>query len=122
MDPTTIEVTRGDAINITVTAKTDVRAVYTFEAGVTVRLKVMTEGNMNDVVLQKDMTPDTDCTSIQFTLTGADTRIGVPVSHPRTFWYEVSIDPEGSNSETIIGYDGAGPKKLIIYPEGGDLA
>lgn len=115
----TIQVTRGDTVVFTVSADIDGERVN-FNPGDVVRFKVYEKKNANNVVLQKDFPIESECEYVTITLTGAETKIGVVISKPVDYWYEVELNPF-TEPQTIVGYDDHGAKVFKLFPEGRDL-
>lgn len=115
----TIQVTRGDTVVFTVSADIDGERVN-FNPGDVVRFKVYEKKNANNVVLQKDFPIEAECEYVTITLTGAETKIGVVISKPVDYWYEVELNPF-TEPQTIVGYDDHGAKVFKLFPEGRDL-
>ena len=115
-----IFLTRGDAINISVTANVGDGEPYTFKSGDVVRLKVFQKNDCDDIKIQKDIVVESDTTNVFISLTKDETKIGDIINKPAIYWYEIELNPD-TTSQTIIGYDENGPKIFKIFPEGGDL-
>lgn len=113
VDGTTIHCTRGDAGNIKFTVN---NGEYKFVKDDVVTLKVYEKGNVDKVVLQKNVKITEVSTSVIIELTTSDTKIGNVINKPAKYWYEISINDE----HTVIGYDDEGTKEFILYPEGGE--
>lgn len=113
VDGTTIHCTRGDAGNIKFTVN---NGEYKFVKDDVVTLKVYEKGNVDRVVLQKNVKITEVSTSVIIELTTSDTKIGNVINKPAKYWYEISINDE----HTVIGYDDEGTKEFILYPEGGE--
>lgn len=113
VDGTTIHCTRGDAGNIKFTVN---NGEYKFVKDDVVTLKVYEKGNVDKVVLQKNVKITEVSTSVIIELTTSDTKIGNVINKPAKYWYEISINDE----HTVIGYDDDGTKEFILYPEGGE--
>lgn len=113
VDGTTIHCTRGDAGNIKFTVN---NGEYKFAKDDVVTLKVYEKGNVDKVVLQKNVKITDVSTSVIIELTTSDTKIGNVINKPAKYWYEISINDE----HTVIGYDDEGAKEFILYPEGGE--
>lgn len=113
VDGTTIHCTRGDAGNIKFTVN---NGEYKFAKDDVVTLKVYEKGNVDKVVLQKNVKITEVSTSVIIELTSLDTKIGNVINKPAKYWYEISINDE----HTVIGYDDEGTKEFILYPEGGE--
>ena len=116
----TVEVTRGDAITLDISA-TDGETNYTFQPGEVLRLKVFEKKNVENVMLQKDTTVSAATETVSIALSASDTKLGEPINKPTEFWYEVELNPD-KRPQTLIGYDERGSKILRLYPEGGDKA
>lgn len=50
-------------------------------------------------------------------LTEEDTKVFNLLDKPTTYWYDIVLN----DTTTILGYDQDGAKKLIVYPEGGEI-
>lgn len=117
----TINITRGDACVIEVSAKkASTGEAYTFKSGDTVRLKVFAKKQCDAVVIKKDVTVGIDCTSVSIFLEKEDTKIGEIINKPKDYWYEIELNPDTA-PRTIVGYDLNGPKIFRLFPEGGDM-
>jgi hypothetical protein len=114
-----IEITRGDAVEFTVTAQ-DNGKTYVFQVGDIVRFRVFEKKGCECVVLQKDFAVDTAKEEVSIQLTEADTKIGDLINKPKDYWYEVELNPD-TYPQTIIGYNEDGAKVFKLYPEGRDL-
>lgn len=57
----------------------------------------------------------TECPEI--ILTEEDTKVFDLVNKSTTYWYDIVLN----DTTTILGYDQEGAKKLIVYPEGGEI-
>lgn len=112
----TIHLTRGDEGTITVSAK-EGTSDYTFTVGQKVSLIVVPKnGYSQGSVIRKDIVVATEGTTVDIPLTDEDTKIGGMIDRAATYWYDIVID----DTQTIVGYDEDGAKKLILYPEGGE--
>lgn len=112
----TIHLTRGDIALIEVKAKNDDGTDYCFKKNEVVRLNVCKNKNFNDIVLTKDVKVEKESTSVDIPLTSEETTIDGIISKPKTYWYEIVLNPD-LNEQTIIGYDTGGAKEFILYPE-----
>lgn len=115
-----IEVTRGDVLPLSISAKGKDGADYVFQTGDVIRIKVMERKKCNCVVLSKDVTIEEETTIVDIDLTSEETKIGTLISKPVDYWYEVELNPD-TRCQTIIGYtrdDGA--KIFTLLPEGDD--
>ena len=122
---TTILQKRGDIADFDVTANfcTDelenIKVPYTFKKGDIIRFKVFERKNCSKVFLQKDIKVEEETIDVNIYLTGKETKIGELINEPKTYWYEIELNPD-TKPQSIISYDEYGEKQLILYPEGGD--
>lgn len=114
-----IYATRGDAMLFHVAAEKN-GSPYTFKQGDTVRFKVFEKKDCGRVVLQKDFAVEADTEAVEILLNGEETKIGELISKPRSYWYEVELNPL-TFPQTIVGYDDNGAKEFRLLPEGADL-
>ena len=119
-DDKSIHLTRGDIAVIEVGASSSETEDYTFKTGDIVRIRVFEKNHHENVVIQKDVTVESETTSVDISLYKEDTKIGELINKPKDYWYEVELNPDTS-PQTIIGYDAGGPKLFRLYPEGGDI-
>ena len=119
-DESTIHITRGDAGCICVFAEDEKGQDYIFQPNEKVRFKVTEKKNTSNVVLEKTVTITKVTTSVNIILEKADTKIGDFINKPTNYWYEIELNPDSNDVQTILGYDEDGPKIFTLYPEGGD--
>lgn len=119
-DEQTIHITRGDAGCICLFAEDEQGHDYMFQVGDEVKLKVTEKKNTNNVVLEKTVKANKITTSLNIILEKEDTKIGELINKPVDYWYEIELNPNSSEVQTILGYDEDGPKLFTLYPEGGD--
>ena len=119
-DDKSIHLTRGDIAVIEVGASSSETEYYTFKTGDIVRIRVFEKNHHENVVIQKDVTVESETTSVDISLYKEDTKIGELINKPKDYWYEVELNPDTS-PQTIIGYDSDGPKLFRLYPEGDDI-
>lgn len=112
-----INITRGDVGNIKVTSTYEDGTPYTFQIGDIVRLGIITNGDYNDVILEKDVEVLTESTYVTIPLTSDDTTIGDIINNPVSYYYEIQLNPD-TDPHTIVGHDENGPKIFMLYPEG----
>lgn len=115
---TTIEVNRGDELNLNLSLKLDSGEDYTFEEGDRIIFSLYEKGKMSDnaiLIKEVDATPDT--TNLEISLTSNETKIGEMINKPVEYWYEIELN----DRYTVIGYDDKGAKKFILYPEGSKI-
>lgn len=93
--------------------------VYVFNKGDIVRFKVYEKNRPELVVIEKDITVDSEIHEVTIQLNRDDTKIGDLINKPKDYWYEIELNPE-TMPQTIIGYDIKGPKVFRLYPEGED--
>jgi hypothetical protein len=116
-DDGSIYLTRGDIAIIEVSAKKSETEDYTFKVGDIVRFNVFEKKRCDNVVLQKEVEVEEECTSVIIELDRTDTKLGELIHKPKDYWYEVELNPE-TTPQTIVGYDSEGPKILRLFPEG----
>lgn len=112
-----IKITRGDFGMFDVTATNEDESEYEFQVGDIVRFKVFKKKDCGCVELQKDVTVSEPCKAVTISLSKEETKIGDLINKPTNYWYEVELNPD-TKPQTIIGYDEAGEKLFILYPEG----
>lgn len=116
----TIHITRGDSGCICVFAEDEKGHDYMFKPDEKLRFKVTEKKNTSNVVLEKTVTITQITTSVNIILEKEDTKIGDFINKPTDYWYEIELNPDSSDVQTIVGYDEDGPKLFTLYPEGGD--
>lgn len=114
-----IQINRGDATTLNVTAKDKNKNQYEFQVGEIVGLKITSKKNEEDVIFHKTVEVDEETTMVQIPITTAEMKIGEIINKPVTYWYEIYIDHSGE-VQTIIGYDDDGAKEFVLNPEAGD--
>lgn len=112
-----IHLTRGDAVCFSVAAEEDDGTPHEFQVGDRIRFRVCKKKNCGDVVLSKDFPITVQTREVEIFLGPEDTRIGEIISKPKDYWYEVELNPVTA-PQTLVGYDGQGPKVFRLYPEG----
>ena len=115
-----IHLTRGDIAVIEIGASKSETEDYTFKKGDIIRIRVFEKNHHENVVIQKDVTVESETTSVDISLCKEDTKIGELINKPKDYWYEIELNSDTS-PQTIIGYDSYGPKLFRLYPEGGDI-
>lgn len=111
-----IHLTRGDVALIEVRATNDDGTDYIFSIGDVVKINVFKSKDCSNVVLSKNVTIEKESISAEIMLTSEDTTIGDLINKPKTYWYEIILNPD-TNEQTIVGYDITGAKEFILYPE-----
>lgn len=114
-----INLTRGDVALIEVKAQNEDGSSYEFRKDEIIRINIFKNKDCSSVVLSKDIIVDKSSTSVTIPLTSKETTIEDVINKPKTYWYEIVLNP-GENEQTIIGYDLDGAKEFILYPEAGD--
>ena len=115
-----IQINRGDATTLNVTAKDKYKNPYTFQVGEIVGIKITSKKDEEDVILEKEVEVEEETTVVQIPLTTAEMKIGEIINKPVTYWYEIYIDASGE-VQTIIGYDEEGPKEFVLNPEASEV-
>lgn len=114
-----IHLTRGDIAIIEVSAEMSNSEPYVFKVGDIVRFKAFVKKQCDDIVLEKDVTVESETTTVSIILGRSDTKIGGIISKPTDYWYEIELNPD-TTPQTIVGYDSDGPKLFRLFPEGDD--
>lgn len=114
-----IYLTRGDVAVMEISAKKSKTEDYVFSPCDVVRFKVVQKNHHENVILQKDVTVESETTTVDISLGMEDTKIGELINKPQDYWYEVEVNPDTA-PQTIIGYDSLGPKIFRLFPEGDD--
>lgn len=115
-----IDVTRGDIMSFQIKAVDKFGNFYMFQQGDVVRFKVTEKGNVENVLLQKDVDVIEETSEVELFIDGSDTKIGDFINKPVKYWYEVELNPDTA-PQTIIGYtQEEGAKIFTLLPEGGD--
>lgn len=115
-----IEVNRGSAITLVIGAMVG-EEDYVFQEGDVVRFSITEKKNENNVILRKDVTAVAGETEVEIPLLSSDTKIGDIINKKAVYWFEVELNPETEQCQTLIGYDSKGAKEFILYPESGEL-
>ena len=116
-DDNSIYLTRGDIASIQITALNSSGEEYLFKNGDIVRFSIFEKGRYDSLVLRRDVEVTTETKFVNINLSGNDTKIGELINKPKSYWYEVELNPDTA-PQTIIGYDNNGPKILTLFPEG----
>ena len=116
-----IYVTRGDMLPLAIDALNADKSPYYFKAGEILRIKIMEKENVNSILLQKDFTIEKSGPIVNIDLLSEDTRIGELINKPHEYWYEIELNPDTPNTNTIIGYSKEkGAALFVLLPEGGN--
>ena len=117
-----IQVTRGNYMAITVTAKNPVDGSdYIFQLEDVIRIKIFERKNVDNVFLEKDFKINEPSEEVTIELTADEMKIGELIDKARKYWYEIELNPDTPKTQTIIGYDEeTGEAILTLLPEGGD--
>ena len=121
IENTTIRLTRGDICTLRISASGENGEPYVFKSGDVVRLQIMKERDVSNIVLSKSINVESETETVEISLSSAETRLDSLINRPKIYWYEIELNPETS-PQTIIGYDQDGAKEFIIYPEGADVS
>lgn len=119
-----MEVTRGNYLPLTIrtTNKVD-GSPYIFKVGDIIKFSITEKNKCDSVVFQKRVTVSEESESIDVIITADEMKIGELQSKPVDYWYEVELNPDTPEAQTIIGYTkDDGPKILTLTPESGDKA
>lgn len=120
-----IEITRGNMLPLAITAGNDVDDTdYEFEKGDILRFKIYDSKDVNKIYLQKDFKVEENATEVTLTMTASEMTIGDLSNRQATYWWEVDLNPETDDEQTIIGCElteteELDPAIIVILPEGG---
>lgn len=116
-----IEITRGNVLPLTIKANNKDQNLYEYNAGDVIRFKIMKAKKVDDVVFQKDFKVEESSTEHDIVITAEEMKIGELSSKPVDYWYEVELNPDTPETQTIIGFTKKqGAAIITILPEGGD--
>lgn len=115
LEPNQLVVNRGDMLSFGFRKKDG----SVFNAGDVLRFKVMEKKNVENVVIQKDFTVETDTNIVPIVLLSSETKIGELINKPVDYWYEISLYPDTEYTQTLIGYKEE-PVLFTLRPEGGE--
>ena len=110
----TIKVRRGNRGTFTVQKIDDAGNIENFEKDDKVIFSVKENFSNSDVLIRKIIQVEETCNEVVIELTKKDTTIGNLIAKPKTYQYDICVNED----ETILGYDDAGAKEFILYPEG----
>ena len=115
-----IYVTRGDMLPLSITMQNQDKSPYLFKQGEVIGINVIEKENMANVLLEKKFTIEEDTEIVDIDLLSEDTRIGELINEPEEYWYEIELNPDTSETNTIVGYDQKkGAPLFVLLPEGG---
>jgi len=116
-----IYVTRGDKLPLSITMQNQDKSPYLFKAGEIIGIKVIEKENMANVLLQKQFEVEEDGFVVDIDLLSEDTKIGELINEPEEYWYEIELNPDSPETNTIVGYDQKkGAPLFVLLPEGGN--
>lgn len=118
IDGYTININRGDVLNLSLSLTNEDGTPHTFNDGDKVVFSVYRKGKMNEgAVLLKEVIVSGQQESIEINCTKEETKIGELINKPVEYWYEIELNGE----YTVIGYDEDGAKLFMLYPEGSKI-
>lgn len=115
LEPNQLVVNRGSMLSFWIKKKDG----SLFKANDILRMKVMEKNNVENVVIQKDITVSEDMEKVPIVLLSSDTKVGDLINRPVDYWYEIELYPDTEYTQTVLGYDND-PKLFTLRPEGGD--
>lgn len=123
-DNTTIYLTRGDKVdNLSffypvLNEETRKEENYKFKKGDKISFIVVSKkGYTKDEILRKEFMLEEATEYPLIELTPEDTKKFDLKNKRVTYWYDIVLN----DSVTILGYDDEGAKRLIVFPEGGEV-
>ncbi len=134
IEGTTIKINRGDYLPIKLKAKqptfdengdvvvdehgNPVLIDYIFQDGETIQFGIYEKKKYDkNALLLKEVIVEEATSTVEFTITSQEMKIGKLINKPKDYWYEVTMD----GGQTLIGYDENGAKILRLYPEGSEV-
>lgn len=118
IDGTTIELTRGDILELSLSLTLDDGTDYTFQTNDKIVFSVYNKKQLEgEALMLKEIIVEEPADSVDIILTTQETKIGPYIDKPVDYWYEVELN----DKYTVIGYDDLGPKILRLYPEGSQI-
>ena len=116
-----IYVTRGDKLPLAITMQNQDKTPYIFKRDEVIGFKVIEKDNMANVLVDKRFTVQEDTENVDIDLLSEDTRIGELINEPEEYWYEIELNPDTPDTNTIVGYDQKkGAPLFVLLPEGGN--
>ncbi len=111
----TINLTRGDSLNINLSLELVDGTAYEFKQGDKIIFSVYEKNKMSEpAILLKTFIVNQNGENFDLNFTSQETRFGPFINKPIDYWYEIELNDE----YTVVGYDETGAKILKIYPEG----
>lgn len=116
-----IETTRGDGLPLTIINENPLdKTLYSFQVGDIVRFKICEKNNMDNVLLEEDFKVEEECQEFDIFIPGSRMVIGPIINQPVDYWYEIELNPDTDNRDTIMAYENdLGAPVLTLLPEGG---
>lgn len=115
-----IYITRGDKLPLSISMLNQDKTPYLFQADEVIGFKVIEKENMANVLVDKRFTIEEETEVVDIDLLSEDTRIGDLINEPEEYWYEIELNPDTPDTNTIIGYDQKkGAPLFVLLPEGG---
>lgn len=125
IEDNTIKITRGDATsedinNLTIRFPIGNNQYYEFEPSDKITFVVFDKkGYTKNEILKKEFTLSSvgyneNTTTVEINLTAQDTKKFPLKNKAMTYWYDIYLN----DTQTILGFDDDGAKKLIVYPRG----
>ena len=132
-DRTTIHLTRGDKTSSEFNKLAFCFPIYNEGTGEIENYKFKTTDKIDFIVKEKKGYTKKDVLRKTFTigslgytqpvecpelvLTAQDTKVFDLLNKKKTYWYDLVLN----DATTMLGMDNEGAKKLIVYPEGGEV-
>jgi len=119
LEDRTICATRGDAVYFTVEKRVG-DALYQFQPGDVLRMKICKKKEPEKVVLMRDFVVEEETTCVNIFLDRLAMKFGEITGKPVDYWYEIELNPDTA-PDTFIGYNEDGPAVFRLYPETKDI-
>lgn len=108
-----IGITRGDIGSFNLKVMQSNGSYYQFKTSDKVYFTVKKSYGDSSYIIRKIITFNRTTDTCVINLVASDTNFGSLIGSPRKYVYDISIN----EIETVVGYDDAGAKQFIIYPE-----
>lgn len=89
--------------------------VAPFKANDIIKFSIVTKGDYDDVIFQKEFKVPEECTEFFLQFTSEEMRIGDMISKKVEYYYEIELNDD----TTLLGSYTDGDKRFVLYPEAG---
>lgn len=111
----TIHCTRGNSGTIQIKSNN-----IPFKKGDKLKINIIEYKNYKNIVSSVETIVEEETNIANLYLPSNKTRIGDIINKEKKYEYEIQLNGNTRNEQTIVGYDENGRKFFILYPEGED--